>query len=311
VRRLIVTAVSMAALLIVLLAPAVLAAEPTSTTGRFVVSVAGAVDVPPGHSVDTVIVLDGDAAIGGTVQTLVIAGGTATLDGATVETLFVVDGTASLGTGTIVRGDVFTLGGTVTTAPGAVVEGAFQPLETDLAALAIVALPILAVLFLGVALAVVVLGLLVAAFGARQVRHVEALIERQPGQALVAGIAGVVLLPVLAIVLIATVIGAPVGLGLLAVGLPALAMLGWLVAAIWVGDWLVGRMRGTREAGRPYLAAVLGIIVLGVAGVLPFVSGIATLFGVGGLLLAGWRTLRPEAPPPAPAWATQAGPTAA
>jgi hypothetical protein len=311
VRRLIAAATSMAALLILLLAPAVLAAEPTSTTGRIVLSVAGEVDVPAGRHVETVIVMVGDAAIGGTVDRLVVAGGRATLDGATVGTIVVIDGTASLGTGTTVRGDVYTLDGVVTTAPGAVVEGSFEPLEADLAALAIVALPFLAVLFLGLGLAVIVGGLLVAAFGARQVRSVEALIEQKPGQALVAGIAGIVLLPALAIVLIVTVIGAPVGIGLLVVGLPALAMLGWLVAAIWVGDWLVGRMRGTREAGRPYLAAVLGIVVLGVAGVLPFVTGIATLFGVGGLLLAGWRTLRPEAPPPAPAWAAQTGPTAA
>ena len=43
--------------------------------------------------------------------------------------------------------------------------------------------------------------------------------------------------------------------------LPVLAFLGWIVAAIWLGDWLLGRMRGTREAGQPSLAAVVGVIL--------------------------------------------------
>jgi hypothetical protein len=66
-------------------------------------------------------------------------------------------------------------------------------------------------------------------------------------------------------------------------------------------------VRGSRETGRPYRAAILGVIVLGIAGILPFVSGIATLFGFGGLLLAAWRMLRPATPPAAPvAWAPTA-----
>ena len=38
------------------------------------------------------------------------------------------------------------------------------------------------------------------------------------------------------------------------------------------------------------------MIVLAIAGILPFVSGIATMFGFGALILAAWRMLRPEAP---------------
>jgi hypothetical protein len=41
---------------------------------------------------------------------------------------------------------------------------------------------------------------------------------------------------------------------------------------------------------------VLGVVVLALASVLPFVSGIATVFGLGALLLAGWRVLKPEQP---------------
>lgn len=310
-RRLFAIAASLAALLILLAAPAALAAEPTTTTGSFVLSAHGSVDIPADRQIETLVVLDGTADIAGEVRTLVVAGGTARLDGATVRTLIVVDGSAELIGGTVVRGDVYTLDATVVQAAGTEVGGTVRGLEGDLGAFAIAMIPIVIVLFVGFALAALVVGLLVAAFGARQVRTVEALIERQPGQVLVAGIVGTIALPALAFLLMVTVVGAPVGFGLLFVALPALAFLGWLVAAIWVGDWLLGRMRGTREAGRPYLASVLGIIVLSIAGVLPFVTAIATLFGFGGVVLAGWRVLRPETPPAAPAGAPLPEPTAA
>ena len=124
-------------------------------------------------------------------------------------------------------------------------------------------------------------------------RQAEGLISHEPGRVLVAGIAGSVLLPILALLVSATVVGAPIGLGALLVVLPALAFLGWIVAAIWVGDWIVVHLRGAYEPSQPYLAAVVGVIVLAFAGIVPFVSAIATLFGFGALLVMGWRILRP------------------
>jgi hypothetical protein len=123
---------------------------------------------------------------------------------------------------------------------------------------------------------------------------------------LVTGILGSVLLPLISILLIVTVIGAPIGVGLLFLVLPAIAFLAWIVAAVWIGDWFVERMRGSREPERPVLAAVLGVVILAVAGILPFVGAIATLFGFGALLLDAWRMLRgtprrwAPAPQPAP-----------
>jgi hypothetical protein len=87
---------------------------------------------------------------------------------------------------------------------------------------------------------------------------------------------------------------------------------GWIVAAIFVGDWILGRGRGTHEAERPYLAAVVGVIVLAVAGLIPFVSAIATLFGFGALLVMAWRILRPpttQTPPVGAAGTGQPAPS--
>ena len=278
-------------------APAVLAAEQAPDSGKVLISINRSVDIPASEHLDTLVVIGGDARISGDVTTIVVIRGTAILSGATARTLVVANGSADLQAGTTVSGDVRTLDGTVTQETGAAVGGTVRTLDADLAALGLLLIPAFLLLFLGVGLATVAAALLVAAFAARQVRSVESIIARQPGHVLVAGIAGTVVLPLLAILLIVSVLGAPIGLAVLFILLPALAFLAWIVAAIWIGDWIVARFRGSAEADRPYLAAVLGVIVLAVAGVVPFVTAIATLFGFGGLLLAAWRTLRREVAP--------------
>lgn len=308
-KRLLFVAAAVATLL-VLLAPAALAAGPVAATGDLILSVNGGVAVPVDTQVKTVIVIDGDASVSGNVDTLIVTGGRATLSGATVRNLTVIDGSAELQAGTTVSGDVSTIRATVTQQPGAVVQGSVKALDADLAALGLLLIPFLILLFLGFGLVAVAAALLVAALGARQVREVEALISERPGPALVAGIAGMVGLPLLAILLMVTVIGAQIGLALLFLVWPALAFSAWLVAAIWIGDWLVTRRRGSPEPGRPYRAAVLGVVVLAIAGLLPFVTAIATLFGLGAVLLAAWRILRPAAPPLAQAGSTQPAPSA-
>ncbi len=208
-----------------------------------------------------------------------------------------MNGTADLGSGTRISGDVRTFDASVTQAADAVVSGSVRTFERNAAAFALVLIPLFLLFLLGLAVAGMAVALLVAAFWARQVRNAEALITREPGTVLVAGIAGSVILPILAVLATVTIVGAPLGLGALFIVLPALALLGWIVAAIWVGDWILGRSGGARETGRPYRAAVVGVIVLAVAGLVPFVSAIATLFGFGALLVMAWRILRPPTQP--------------
>jgi hypothetical protein len=294
VRRLLLIVTSVAVLL-ALLAPTALAAGPVTTTGSVAVSVNGTLDLPADASVDGVIVVDGTATISGEARTVVVIDGTATLAGARVDNLVVVSGRADLLAGTTVN-DVATWRSTVTQDPAAAITGRTTTFETDLAALALVMVPVMIAFMIGLALAAVVAAVAVAVFAARQVREAEAQITTRPGPALVAGLAGTILLPLVGGLLVISVIGAPVGLALLLGVLPVLAFAGWVVAAIWIGDWLVARTSGAPEPGRPVRAAILGVIVLSVAGMLPLVSGIATLFGFGALLLIAWRILRPEQP---------------
>ena len=293
----ILAAVAAALLLLGLVVPATLAADPAGTSRSVVMAVGHDTVVPAGDHVDTLIVIRANAQVDGSVNTVVVIDGTATMSGAaTARSLAVINGTADLQPGATVTGDVGTVEGTVNLAPGAVVQGTSRSYEGTLAAFAVALIPLFLLLFIGFGIAGLAAALFVAAFAARQVRQAEALITHEPGRVLVAGIAGSFLLPILALLVTITVVGAPVGLGALLVVLPALAFLGWIVAAIWIGDWILFRLRGSVEAGQPYAAALVGVIVLAFAGIVPFVGWIATLFGYGALLVMGWRILRPPTP---------------
>ncbi len=299
-----------AAFLLAFFAPATLAAEPSSGRDSLLVAVNRTVDIPAGDHLDTLLLIDGTARISGDVTTIVIAGGSATLSGATAHSVTVFNGSAELQSGTTVSGDVRTFRGTVTQQPGSTVEGSVSTLDADFAAVMILLIPAFILLFVGFGIAAIGAALLVAAFGSRQVRDLEALISREPGQVLVAGIAGSVLLPLIAFLMMITIVGAPIGFGLLLFVLPAMAFIGWIVAAIWIGDWILANRRGAREPGRPYRAAVVGVVVLAFIGLLPFVSAIATLFGFGALLLTAWRMVRPGAPSLGEAGSSQPVPSA-
>jgi hypothetical protein len=288
--------VATAAIMLGVAAPAALAAEPTTDNRSVVASIAHDVDIPAGDHVDLLFVVRGHAEIAGSVDTIVVVDGTATLTGAHADSLVVVNGSAALGAGTVIAGDVRTFDATVTQATGSVVDGTVRTYERNAGAAALFLIPLFLLLMLGLGIAGLAAALFVAAFGARQVRNAESLISHEPGTVLVAGIVGSVVLPILAILTTITVVGAPLGLGALFIVLPAMAFLGWIVAAIFVGDWLLGRGRDASQAERPYLAAVVGVIVLAVVGLVPFVSAIATLFGFGALLVMGWRILRPPTP---------------
>ena len=141
----------------------------------------------------------------------------------------VVNGGAALEAGTTVTGDVRTLDGTVSQAPGATIGGTVSSLDADLAALGVLLVPVFVLLLLGMGIATIALALLVAAFAARQVRSVGSLIAQEPGPVLVAGIVGAVALPILAMLLIATVVGAPIGLAMLSSCCPH--------SRCWPGSW--------------------------------------------------------------------------
>ena len=154
--------VAAAALMLGLAAPAALAAEPTSSNRSVVASIAHDVTIPAGDHVDVLFVVRGHADIAGSVDSIVVIDGTATLTGATANSLVVMNGTADLAAGTRVTGDVRTLDATVTRAADAVVGGSVGTFERNAAALAVLLIPLFLLLFIGLG---------VAAHGRRAVRR--------------------------------------------------------------------------------------------------------------------------------------------
>jgi hypothetical protein len=295
-----------------LLAPLAVAAEEMQHSGRILISTQGDITLPAGEQADLVLVTNGTAHIAGDANTVVVIDGVADLTGATAETLVLIRGEAALDGSSSVLGDIMTLDATVSADSAASIGGRIRDLAPEIAGMGFVLGSALVVLYLGFALAAIAAALLLAGLAARQVRSAEALIRREPILTLGVGLLGMFVPIVFLVLLAVTVIGAPLAFGI-AFGLwPLAAFIGYLVAGIAIGDWIVGRLSPGVTRERPYLAAVVGLVVLEVVGILPIVSAIATLFGYGAVLLLAWRTLRGEpagssTAVPLPAHAASAG----
>lgn len=291
-----------------MLAPLALAAEELPHSGRILISTGGDIMLPEGEQADLILVTNGTAHVAGDANTVVIIDGSADFTGATVETVVVIRGQAIVdGTSTVLN-DIMTLDASASVDPAATVGGRIRDLAPDIAGIGFVLGPALVLLYLGFALAAIAAALLLAGLAARQVRSAEELIRREPLLTAGVGLLGLFAPILLLVLLTVTVIGAPLAFGI-AFGLwPLAAFIGYLVAGITIGDWVVGRMSPGVTHERPYLAAVVGLFVLEVIGILPLVSAVATLFGYGAVLLLAWRTLRADStgsptvqPLPAPA----------
>jgi hypothetical protein len=284
-----------------LLTPLVLAAEELPHSGRILISTQGDITLPAGEQADLVLVTNGTAHIAGDANTVVVIDGVADLTGATAETVVVVRGQATVDATSAVLGDILTLDASTSVDPAAAVGGRIRDLAPDIAGIGFVLGPALVLLYIGFALAAIAAALLLAGLAARQVRSAETLIRREPFLTAGVGLLGLFVPIVFLVLLTVTVIGAPLAFGI-AFGLwPLAAFIGYLVAGIAIGDWVIGRLSPNVTRERPYLAAVVGLAVLEIVGILPLVSAVATLFGYGAVLLLAWRTLRGETAASSPA----------
>lgn len=282
-----------AALLLGLAGAALAADESLAHTGRILIAISGDVDVAADEQADLVLVVGGTARVEGTVNTLVVIDGSARVTDATLETVGVVNGSVDLAAGTTVAGDVHRLNSSVSVGDGVEIGGSIRDLTGDVAAWGLFMGAAAIILWIGFGIATLIAGLLTAGLAARQVRSATALISREPWKVVGVGLLGIILPPLLAALLIATVVGIPSGIGLLVVLWPAVAFIGYIVAAIWLGEWLLGRRDpAAAPAERPYLAAVVGLVVGFVIGLIPIVAAILSILGLGAVLLAAWRTLR-------------------
>jgi hypothetical protein len=276
--------------------------------GSVLVGLQNDVALPAGAEADAVIVVDGSALVEGVTRGLVAINSDVVVTGAgaSAEGIFAVGGTLSVEDGATVK-DVAYVDTVVTISPTATVSGDVRDIKTDMAGvagwLAAVLLFVLFLIWIGWLLAVLFSALLLVAFGTVQARRAAANVGGDVLKTLVVGLL-MLIVPWVVIVLIGiTIVGIPLALGLAMLWAFA-AFLGYLVVGLWIGERILSR---SRMAARPYGAALLGVLILVLLGWIPFVTAIATWFGLGAVSLAAWRVLRGGARPPFPGYGAPYG----
>ena len=283
---------------LVILAPAAVAQDEAGSDSDDHVILTGGLVVPEGETAKTAVVFNGDVLIGGTVsETLVVFNGRTEITGTVDEDVVVFNGSVVLRSGSRVGGDVVSR-----QAPqiedGATVEGSIDDLQkrwdywdvTFVGRLGWWLAYTVSTLVLGLVLLMLARGLDPAS--------IRALRDRL-GATIGFGLLWFVLLPVVAILLLVTIVGIPLGLFLL-FGLGLVYSIGYVVGGLALGRLVV------KEPTSRYLAFLAGWGALRVIALVPFLGGIAwlvgTVLGLGTLWVAarapsGDRTVRvPESP---------------
>jgi hypothetical protein len=118
-------------------------------------------------------------------------------------------------------------------------------------------------------------------------------IGKEPLRSLGLGFVILVCLPVLVVLLLVTIIGIPLALIVLMLYL-LLLFLGWVTAAMFVGQKLLGFVRGDTVPTTRWklLALLLAVLGLWLVGLVPFIGAwvkfVALLLGIGALVWQGW-----------------------
>ena len=245
---------------------------------EFVVS--GDVLVAKGETVGDVVVIDGNVVVRGTVHgDLVAVHGDVTVRGTVTGDVVTVSKRATLGRRARIGGSVKWQQDRPVVGPGAVVSGKVEKLSSSFGTPGIeIAVGFWLVVSLSFILGGLILVVIAPAAADAAVRAARA----STGATVISGILALILLPIIAIALLFTVVGTPIGIGLLLV-------LGPLYAVSYIaGAMLLGR-RIRKSAGRVG-AFLVGMVILRLLALIPgvgaLISLIATVFGLGALFVA-------------------------
>lgn len=288
--------------LLALLGAMACAALPHVAQARDQVVVTGGLTVPRGAVVDDAIVIDGPVRIAGRATGDVVAvAGDARISGRVDGDLTTVAGRATLLPGSSVGGDVRYGDERPVVARGARVGGqvtdeGWRNVDRGFGVVGWLAL------WLAFSVSALVLGLILLGFAPRAADAALRAVREATWPAVGWGVALLVGLPLVAVAALVTLVGIPFGVALLLALVPLLAV-GYVA-----GAWLLGRVVVKPPTGR-VLAFLAGLAILRAIALVPVLGGIAwivaTVMGLGSLVVAGWRAgHQPRAaapPPPVPA----------
>lgn len=286
-----------------LVALALPAAAPAQTSGHgeaAIVVVSGDVSVPHGHTVDGVVVFNGDARVAGHVDgDVVLFSGDALVSGRIDGDLITFGGQARLLPRAFVGGDVRYADERPDVAGSAIVHGDVSR-QNGFDSFGLLPFFGAFALWLAVGISMAALGglLLLLAPGAAEAVYERS--RRGLGRLVAIGVGVVIALPVAGAIAAVTLVGLPLAFVILLALLP-LAALAYCASAWALGRRLVGPPR-KRILG--FLAGLAILRALALVPVLGFLSGLAAVvFGLGLIAAAiGAARGRDRRPGPVPAW---------
>ena len=245
----------------------------------------GSVTVPRGKEAGEIVVFHGSATIAGVaLGDVVVLDGPILVNGQVSGAVIAVTGDVTLGPGAQVRGDVIA-GGTVEADPAAQVsgdvsEGVAFTLRGPLEAVARF------LVWLAIAVSTLLLGLALVLLAPRGADTVHLAATTGAWSSAGWGLGAIVGLPVLAVLLVVSVLGLPLGIALLL----ALAFLFFIGFAL--GAWIVGRLLWRPPRSR-WLALLFGWLTASAVTAIPYAGGVVWVagsgFGLGAATVAIWR----------------------
>jgi hypothetical protein len=269
-------------------------AQATETTEAFVV-LSGRADVPQGQTVGDLVVFHGSSAVDGTVNgSLTAFDAPVTISGRVNGDVVVFNGRVKLASGANVTGDVVSQQAPVV-ASGATIGGTTKRLQTNTNWEGFGWAGKLA-WWLAVSISTLVVGLALVWLTGRGAARILEAGRTRIGPSIGLGLLLFFGLPILAIIALVTVVGIPLGIGLLA-ALLLIYALGYSAAA-----WILGRSI-VREPTAWAVAFLAGWGILRIVALVPVLGGLAwfaaVAFGLGALAVTIWRARTPSRTTPA------------
>jgi cytoskeletal protein CcmA (bactofilin family) len=265
----------------------------------FLMRVNGSATIAADEVVDAALIINGDVDVEGTVnESLVVISGTARVSGTVGSDITVVRGDLELLPGATVD-DVLLIDSDIVQDPAATVNGDIEDRSGDFSlgrGFAIFSL----LWWVGLLIVGVAAAIIFAWLGRAQLFGAVETIRSSFVPSLITAIVIWIVLPIVAVLILFTLVGAPLGLSILLVLLPVLFLLGLIVVGAWIGSYIIK----SPTTGGAIGAAVLGVIILAVVSLIPFVAiivALAGMLGAGALVYRTFRRTRAGIPPTVPA----------
>ena len=273
-----------------------------STTDDDQVMLTGDLIVPADATVDTAVLFDGTATIDGTVErSVVVFNGDVVVNGTVGDDVVVFNGDVTIASGAEVGGDLVSRS-TPVVEEGATVRGDQQQI-TGRIDLTEIGFASRFAWWVGYTASTLVLGLLLLLFAPGVDAAVTRSVRERLGASLGFGALAFIGVPIVAVLLLVTIVGIPLGVFLL-LGLALIYTVAYVAGAHAIGRFVM------KPPSSRYVAFLVGLAIVRALALIPVLGGltwvVAAILGFG-VLLAG-RSARPTAvgtpvatPPPPPA----------